>query len=135
MIDELMTIPSVIFTHVNKSQQAYFQYWQRQAQLNQQRDVCFIYVLMAFEMPSVDWISSVNLQLISLDIPIFLSLTFMDKQWWLAQSFMPGWKYCNEQDKQRFLTQFAVAEWLENEERKQPRQLHRPGNEVQRCIF
>lgn len=130
MIDALMTVPDVLITQVHSRHHACLEYGQHQAVVYQQAGVAILFVRVNLNDPEVNRISGINLQLMALDSGPHLALVLHDAHWCLAQMFRPEWQFTEESDRRCFLTQFAVATWLENEFRRQVSAPVTPGFEV-----
>jgi len=130
MINALMAVPEVIITSIERRSYARFQYWQRQAVIYQSSISANLYVRTDVTEPEMNWVSGINMQLMALGTDLNLALVFSESQWWVAQSFSTAWEYTDEHCRCRFLTQFNVAQWLENELRSQPSPTGRSGFEV-----
>ncbi|QLK63758.1 hypothetical protein GE278_23435 (plasmid) [Enterobacteriaceae bacterium Kacie_13] len=134
MIDELFAVPEIMFTHI-AWHKSHFQYWQRSALIARHADAFHLCVHVELTQPSVAWLAGINLQFISMKSELFLALSFIDQRWWLVQSFGASWTYSNEHDKQCFLTQFAIAAWVEQDARYQTRPVKSTGIEAYPCII
>lgn len=130
MINALMLVPDVVITRMEGRHTARFQYWQQQAVVHVHPTAATLLVRVGAVLPDVNQISAINLQLMSLEAGPYLALVTVDAQGWLVQTFRPDWQFSDAPDRQCFLTQFAVATWLENEYRLRARAPAGPGFEV-----
>ena len=119
MIDALMTVPDVLITQVHSHHHICLEYGQHQAVVYQQASVATLLVRVNLNNPEACRISGINLQLIGLCTGPHLALVLHDAHWCLAQVIRPEWQFTDESDQRCFMTQFAVATWLENEFRQQ----------------
>lgn len=115
MIESIREIPEVIFTSIEGGNVVRLELWKREAVIYQSKKHTNLYVNVGLNRPAISSISAINLQMIALKANVHFSLMYVDEQWWVAQQFDPEWQYSNEEDRRKFMTQFATARWLEDE--------------------
>lgn len=130
MLAEFNAVPDILITHIASTHQFTFSYWQREGRVNRDNFSFYVQLASNFTPPSLEWISAMNLQLIAANIDMHLTLVFIDDGWWLNQPISADWQHSSESDMQRFMTQNAVAKWLETQASKQVLQAKQPGGKV-----
>jgi hypothetical protein len=121
MIKALLAIPEVIFTHVINQRYACFQYGRREAIVYQTPESATLYCSVDIPRLDINRIARVNLQLVAMTKNAHLALVLHNARWWVVQSFSSDWQTGCESNLRRFLTQFAVAQWLETDFREEAR--------------
>lgn len=130
MLTEFNAVPDILITRISSTHQFTFFYWQREGRVNRDNFSFYVQLALNFIPPSLEWVCKMNLQLIATNIDIYLTMALVDDVWWLSQPIAADWQHSFESDMQRFMTQNAVAQWLETQASKQVLQANQPEGKV-----